>query len=138
MSELWRVYNSMLDRPEAATGEESLSIMQAQEEEHRRIVLELHEETGQNIPPLLVHIELLNQRLQHLPEETRAQLASGLQDLTRLTQGTLENVRVLAQQLRPSVLDDLGMVAALRWLAGAGRQPLRLAVSFTTEGLPDA
>jgi two-component system sensor histidine kinase UhpB len=55
--------------------------------------------------------------------------------LTLLTQETLENVRVLAQQLRPSVLDDLGLLAALRWLAEDGRQRLHLDVTLGMDGL---
>lgn len=143
ISELAQAFNTMMDRLEATRREQTMLIIQAQEEERRRIALELHDETGQNMTALLVHTELLNQTLQLLPEsliqaQTRAQLAGGLRQLTKLTQDTLENVRVLAQQLRPSVLDDLGMPAAFRWLAEDGRQRLRLEVKLQMDGLANA
>ena len=108
-------------------------ILQAQEEERRRLALELHDESSQNLTALLVHVEILNQSLQALPEEAiihaaRVQLHGGLQQLNHLTQETLDNIRILAQQLRPSVLDDLGLQAALRWLAEDSQQRLKLPV----------
>lgn len=113
-------------------------IIQAQEEERRRIALELHDETGQNLTALLIHTEILGQKLQRLPESTtnnaiQQQLTSELQQLTRLTQHTLENIRLLSQQLRPSVLDDLGLLAAFRWLVEDSRQRLHLDVDLKIE-----
>jgi two-component system sensor histidine kinase UhpB len=81
----------------------------------------------------------LGQKLQTLPENVTSdaiqqQLTSGLQQLTRLTQHTLENIRLLSQQLRPSVLDDLGLPAAFRWLVEDSRQRLHLDVALKIEG----
>src|SRR5260370_24549931 len=113
IGELAQAFNSMLDRLEQARREQAILILQAQEEERRRLALELHDESSQNLSALLVHTEVLSQSLSTLPdaaitESTRAQLHQGLHYLTRLTQHTLDNIRTLAQQLRPSVLDDLG------------------------------
>ncbi len=58
--------------------------------------------------------------------------------MNRLTQRTLDNIRTLALQLRPSVLDDLGLHAALRWLAEDMRQRLRLPVELHLEGVEEA
>ncbi|TMD59682.1 MAG: sensor histidine kinase, partial [Chloroflexi bacterium] len=68
-------------------------------------------------------------------KDVRPQLQTGLQELAQLTQGTLENVRTLALQLRPGVLDDLGLDAALRWLAEDFRQRLQLPVELHIDGL---
>ncbi len=142
IAELARAFNGMLDRLEAARREQGVVILQAQEEERRRVALELHDESGQNLTALLVHAEILSQSLQALPDTamtaaSREQLEEGLRTLSRLTERTLEDIRRLSQQLRPSVLDDLGLVAALRWLVQDGRERLRLAVELQMEGLED-
>lgn len=135
IGELGQAFNSMMDRLEAVRREQTTLILQAQEEERRRIALELHDETGQNLTALLIHAELLNQNFQQIQSSAISkpayeQLARGLQQLTTLTQLTLENVRTLAQQLRPSVLDDLGLFAALRWLQDDSGERLHLAVEL--------
>jgi two-component system sensor histidine kinase UhpB len=136
IGKLAETFNTMLDRLEAARREQTTLIFQAQEDERRRLALELHDETGQNLTALLIHTEVLHQSLQILPETaiatgTRKQLEEGLQRLTKLTEQTLENVRVLAQQLRPSVLDDLGLLAAFRWLIEDSKEHLHLEVDLT-------
>src|SRR5439155_7544933 len=140
IGELAQAFNSMLDRLEQARKEQAMLILQAQEEERRRLALELHDESSQNLTALLVHIEILSQNLQSLPEtavtnDARKQLAGGLDYLRGLTQDTLESIRTLAQQLRPSVLDDLGLYAAFRWLAEDGRQRLQLPLELRIEGV---
>ena len=140
VGELAQAFNTMLDKLEVARREQTMLIIQAQEEEQRRIALELHDEAGQNLTALLIHTELLHQRMQAFPttaisEQAQKQLASGLTQVNTLTQQTLEGIRVLAQQLRPSVLDDLGLAAAFRWLAEESRQRLHLTVDLTIQGL---
>src|SRR6266487_5084376 len=142
ISEIAQAFNSMLDRLEATRREQTKLILQAQEEERRRLALELHDESSQNLTALLVHIEILSQNLQLLPEtavtnDARKQLSGGLDYLRGLTQDTLESIRTLAQQLRPSVLDDLGLYAAFRWLAEDGRQRLQLPLELRIVGVED-
>ena len=143
IGELAQTFNMMLDQLEAARRQQALLIFQAQEEERRRLARELHDESSQNLSALLVHAEILHQTLQRLPEtstfpETRAALETGLCTLVDLTQKTLENVRVLALQLRPGVLDDLGLEAALRWLAEEWRQRLHIPIELHIDGLEQA
>src|SRR5256885_12972637 len=143
ISELAQAFNGMPDRLEATRREQGMLILQAQEEERRRLALELHDESSQNLTALLIHVEILNQSLQALPEEAithsaREQLHGGLQQLNHLTQETLDNIHILAQQLRPSVLDDLGLQAALRWLAEDSQQRLNLPVEVHQECMEEA
>ena len=143
IGELAHTFNTMLDSLETARREQSLLILQAQEEERRRLALELHDESSQNLTALLVHIEVLKQTLQTLPDttsipDTRRRLNAELDYLTGITQQTLEDIRDLAQQLRPSVLDDLGLQAAFRWLAGDVRQRLKLPVELHIEPIEHA
>ena len=140
IGELAQAFNSMLDQLETSRRQQAVLILQAQEEERRRIARELHDESSQNLTALLVHTEILHQTLQNMPEtstlkDVRTQIQTGLRSLTQLTQGTLENVRTLALQLRPGVLDDLGLDAALRWLAEDFRQRLQLPVELHIDGL---
>lgn len=142
ITELAQAFNGMLDQLEATRRGQAMLILQAQEEERRRLSLELHDESGQTLTALLIHVEILNQSLQALPataiaEDAREQLRAGLNNLTCLTQDTLENIRTLAQQLRPGVLDDLGLHAALRWLAEDSRQRLQLPVELHLENVED-
>lgn len=135
IGELAQGFNSMLDRLESMRRVHALLIWQAQEEERRRVALELHDESSQNLTALLVHIEILQQTFQGLPATSinptvQAQLATGLEQLALLAQQTLESIRSLALQLRPSVLDDLGLYAALRWLAEDCRQRLRVDIDL--------
>lgn len=141
IGELARSFNTMLDRLEDTRQEQTRLILQTQENERRRIALELHDEAGQNLTALLVHTELLHQQLQLLTTQdirqgARQQLETGLQQLNQLTQQTLEGVRVLAQQLRPSVLDDLGLQAAFRWLVEDSMQRLNLKIDLTITNFP--
>jgi two-component system sensor histidine kinase UhpB len=138
IGELAVAFNTMMDRLQEAKREQAILILQAQEEERRRLALELHDESSQNLSALLIHTEVLSQTLQTLPESVfihpvYEQLNAGLQQLNRLTQHTLDDIRILAHQLRPSVLDDLGLLAALRWLAEDSRQRLQLPVEVYLE-----
>jgi len=138
VNELAEAFNTMLDRLEDARRQQATVILQAQEDERRRIALELHDEAGQNLTALLVHTELLQQSLAQATGDrdgTYQRLESGLQQLAKLTQDTLENIRVLAQQLRPSVLDDLGLLAAFRWLVEDSEERLHLNIELHTDGI---
>src|SRR3984893_9676121 len=142
IGELALAFNGMLDQLEIARRQQAMLILKAQEEERRRLARELHDESSQNLTALLVHTEILHQTLQNMPQTTtpqtmNEQLQTGLQQLTQLTQKTLENIRTLALQLRPGVLDDLGVEAAFRWLAEDCRQRLHLAVELQIDGLEE-
>ncbi|HYX48424.1 MAG TPA: HAMP domain-containing protein, partial [Ktedonobacteraceae bacterium] len=142
IGELAQAFNNMLDRLEQARRDQAMLILQAQEEERRRLALELHDESSQNLSALLIHSEILSQSLQALsdqkiPQAIYQQLYEGLQLLNRLTQKTLDNIRILAQHLRPSVLDDLGLYSALRWLAEDSSERLQLPVEVELEHVED-
>lgn len=82
-------------------------ILRAQEEERRRIARELHDEAAQSITSLLVRLRLLEQT--QTPDVARQRVG----ELRALTMRALEDVRRIAVELRPSVLDDLGLADAL-------------------------
>ena len=81
-------------------------VTQAQEDERLRIARELHDETAQE----LVH---LVRRLERLGEAGTGRRPQQVDELLRLARGTLQSVRRFSRDLRPSVLDDLGLVPAI-------------------------
>jgi len=124
--------NSMLDA--VATYRRRLrnlssQVITAQEEERKRISRELHDETAQSLTSLLVRLRLL-QDARDLDE-----VKVGAAQLRELTAQTLEEVRKLAVELRPTTLDHLGLVAALEWYSREYAQRLDAEVDFRTEGL---
>jgi len=82
-------------------------VIHAQEEERRRISRELHDDTAQALTSVLVRMRLLAR--QAVKDEVR----DGLLELLELTSEALDSVRRLAVDLRPSTLDDLGLVPAI-------------------------
>jgi signal transduction histidine kinase len=94
-------------------------LISAQEEERRRIARELHDGVGQALTSLMVGLKLINQLDDHQTLTTKTA------ELRQVASESLDEVRLLSRQLRPSVLDDLGLVAALERYAAefAGHYP---------------
>lgn len=85
----------------------------AQEEERRRIALSLHDDTGQSLSMLIINLERLENRI---PED-RTELQMKLAAARQLAARTLGDLRHIIRDLRPAILDDLGLVPAIRWYA---------------------
>jgi signal transduction histidine kinase len=88
------------------------------EEERKRIALEIHDELGQALTGLKMQIHLLNRQLGEIDGNGTARLAGAEQktkDLLNLIDTTIASVRRIATELRPPILDDLGLVAAIEW-----------------------
>jgi two-component system sensor histidine kinase DegS len=86
----------------------------AQEEERKRIARELHDETAQELVALSRELDKLAIRLGRRNEGSGA----AIRELQDSVGKVLDGVRHFSQDLRPSVLDDLGLLPALQWLAG--------------------
>lgn len=89
----------------------SLEILRVQEEERRRISRDLHDEVGQALTAIQMNLELLKKRL---PEEDM-QVPKRMADTQELVARTIETVHRFCRDLRPAMLDDLGLVPTLRW-----------------------
>lgn len=83
-------------------------VIAAQEEERKRVARELHDHTGQWLTSLMIGLRRLGSM--QLPEGERKAIADMRQNANR----ALEELHHLAFELRPSVLDDLGLVVALQ------------------------
>jgi len=107
----------------------SSGIMRAREEEARRIARELHDEAGQLLASVHLALEEVGR---DLPPPHRERLP-GIRDLLDRIE---EELRRLSHELRPTILDDLGLVPALEWLIQgvSTRTGLPIALEGSTEG----
>jgi len=108
----------------------SRRILTAQEEERRRIAGELHDELGQALTALKMQLQSLERR------GAAAAVATQLHGAVASVDQAMEKVRDLALDLRPAVLDDLGLPAALRWYADRFARLSGLQAHFAIEPLP--
>ena len=100
--------------------------VQAQEGERRRLARELHDETGQALTSILLGLSAVERA-----ESAEAAHAAAA-DLRKLVVETLQDVRRLAVELRPSALDDFGLAPALRRLGQTVREGGKLDVQVET------
>ncbi|MFH9864153.1 sensor histidine kinase [Streptomyces sp. NPDC017202] len=117
-AELITTYNAMLDRLESERANSAARALSAQEGERHRIARELHDEVGQTLTAVLLQLKRVADRA---PDDLRDEVGQA-QEATR---AGLDEIRRIARRLRPGVLDELGLVSALR----------SLAAEFTTHGL---
>jgi signal transduction histidine kinase len=96
-------------------------LLRTQEEERRRISRELHDEAGQLLTAVKIELDL-----------------EGRGEASRMVARALDQLRDLSNLLRPTVLDDLGLLPALRALVEDFRSRTRIAVSFETPERMDA
>lgn len=106
-----------------ALSERSINV---QEEERKRIARGLHDDTAQAISTLIIHLEQLENELPEGMSEIRDQIANERQLATL----TLEDLRKNIWDLRPSILDDLGLASAIRWYARTKLDEVGIAVEF--------
>src|SRR5919201_4240072 len=114
---LERAFNRMIERLEAERRQASARALQAREEERQRIARGLHDEVGQTMTGVLF---LLRQLVQRASMSQRGPLEEAQQAI----RVNLEEVRRIAQELRPEALDHLGLPSAISNLARAfARRP---------------
>ncbi len=91
----------------------SRHLQTVREEERKGIAREIHDELGQNLTTLKLHLSLL---IEDLPEVS-APLRAKFQGIVEDIDVTIQSVKRLISDLRPGLLDDLGLVAAIEWQA---------------------
>ena len=90
----------------------SLGMLEVREAERTRIARELHDELGQVLTALKMDVELFSTIIPH----DRADLAEHVVSMNKLLDSTVATTRRISSDLRPLVLDDLGLGAAAEWL----------------------
>lgn len=104
----------------------SRRVLEAQEAERRRVARELHDELGQSLSAIKINLQS-RQVVHGAPDEAGG---SELQESIRIVDHAIAQMRRLALGLRPSMLDDLGLLPALRWLADETTQHSTMEVRF--------
>jgi signal transduction histidine kinase len=99
-------------------------VVQTQEQERRRLARELHDETGQALTSILLGLKPLEEALSDHPAHT------AVTELREHVVAALQDVRRLAVELRPAVLDDYGLVPALERLAESFGEQSGVRVDF--------
>ncbi|HRF48214.1 MAG TPA: histidine kinase [Anaerolineales bacterium] len=107
----------------------SQRIIEAQEEERQRVARELHDQSGQSLTTMLVRLRLLER------SEDAAQARLHVQELRKLTAQALEEIRRIALELRPKILEDLGLCEALAWRADELNASAAVRASLQTSGM---
>ena len=109
------------------------------EEERKRISREIHDELGQLLTALKMELGGLEKDVLSLPDENaRGALEERVIEAGDLADRTIRSVREIAMRIRPSLLDELGLIPALQHECARYREHSGLACSFTTSGdIPD-
>jgi signal transduction histidine kinase len=101
-------------------------LLQAQEMERRRLARELHDEIGQALTAVKLNLKALEGRLS-------VKHSKALAESLAIVDTALQQVRGLSLDLRPAILDDLGLAAALRWYVDRQAQRGGIAMDFRNE-----
>jgi PAS domain S-box-containing protein len=102
----------------------SRQLFHIQEEERRHLARELHDEIGQTLAAAKINLKII-------APDAPAKIGGRLDDSIQLLDGLLRQVRELSLNLRPPLLDELGLVPTLRWLVDQQAQRAGLRVTFT-------
>jgi len=108
-------------------------LVAAEEEERRRLSRELHDQIGQHMSAALVELGNVEAMLPEQSPELRERMFKA----RRLAELSVAKVRNMALLLRPSMLDDLGLAAALRWRARETSRTTGVKVEVATDGIAD-
>ncbi|MBI1966646.1 MAG: sensor histidine kinase [Gemmatimonadetes bacterium] len=110
-------------------------VRSARERERASIARQIHDVLGQALTALKLDIAWLQDRL---PTRQRAELAEKIRGMLALVNATIEQARTLVTELRPAILDDLGLLAAIEWETQefARRSGLRCDLDLPAERIP--
>jgi signal transduction histidine kinase len=123
-----------MDRARSELKELSNRLLEVQESERRALSRELHDEVGQSLSALLVSLGNMSAEMS---DAERLTLAGHLMGVRTLVESSLRTVRDMALLLRPSMLDDLGLVPALQWQGREVARRAGIAVTVDAAGVPD-
>ena len=129
ITRLGRSFNRLLERVESERRRSSHLVLRAQEEERRRVARDLHDEVNQALTAILLRLEAL---AQDVPPDQREDVAQ----LKRLTTQAMDELLNLARQLRPTALDDHGLVTAIEAQVRGFGDRTGIAAHLETEGDP--
>jgi PAS domain S-box-containing protein len=109
----------------------STYLLTAQEGERKRISFELHDEMGQSLTALKLKISSIERKLEGNQEKLSAACVHVLDNIDQI----IENIRRLTRDLSPSILEDLGLTGALRWMVDDFGKLNKKKISFAIEDI---
>ena len=115
----------------------SARLVDAQETERRSISRELHDEVGQSLGALLVDVERLSAQVHTAGDVNKREIELSVDNIKAVAEETVRTVRDIALLLRPSMLDDLGLVAAVEWQAREVSRRSEVEVEVQSEGVSE-
>jgi len=104
----------------------------AQEEERRAIAQSLHDDTGQALSMLIINLDRIDEHIQPDQKDLKKQVA----DARVLAANSLTELRRILSGLRPAILDDLGLVPAIRWFARTNLEKVGIRVVIKAPSIP--
>lgn len=109
----------------------SSQLINAQEEERKRVARELHDQLGQDLMVLKLQLRSVQQSIERRDPETARTFEQTLRSINDMA----ENVRRLSRNLSPAILEDLGLPAAVRWLIEESSKVYSLEISADLQDL---
>jgi two-component system, NarL family, sensor histidine kinase UhpB len=131
IDKLSRSFNLLLERIEEERRRSGTLAMRAQEEERRRLARDLHDEVNQALTAILL-------RLEALAQDSPPARVEEVNELKRLVNQAMEELLNLARQLRPSALDDHGLMPAVEAQLKRFSARTGIEVSLNADGEADA
>jgi two-component system, NarL family, sensor histidine kinase UhpB len=131
IDKLSRSFNILLERIEEERRRSGTLAMRAQEEERRRLARDLHDEVNQALTAILL-------RLEALAQDSPAGNIEEVNELKRLVNQAMEELLNLARQLRPTALDDHGLMPAVEAQLKRFSARTGVEVTLNAEGDPDS
>lgn len=104
----------------------SQRVLEVQELERRRVAVELHDELGQSLTAIKINLQLSERFKDKSPTELNG-------ESIRIVEEAIQQVRRLATGLRPSMLDDLGLAPALKWMTEQTANRTGMVINFHHE-----
>jgi signal transduction histidine kinase len=124
-----RLYEEVQEKEELR-GKLLERVVAAQEDERKRLARDLHDQTGQRLTALAMGLSSVGELLDKNPPLARERL----KELETMSAGAIDDLRQFVSDLRPSLLDDLGLVAALRQTAKQVEERTGVTVEYNLSG----
>lgn len=121
-----------LNRQQQELQRYSSRLIAVQEEERKKISMELHDEVGQALTAISLNLAAMQKALS--PVMNRS-IYEKLNDTISLTDQTIDQIHDLSLLLRPSILDDLGLIPAVRWLIDSYKQRYGINIVFKANSI---
>jgi PAS domain S-box-containing protein len=107
-------------------------VVSAREEERTTLSREIHDELGSSLTGLKMDLMLIKRNIHDNPDEqTIAYIMENITSMSKLIDTTIVKIRQIVTELRPEILDELGLVEAIRWYAGEFQKRTEVPVQLT-------